>query len=120
VAEEQIKADDDTSVQQRLLLGAGTTLGGVSEIVGEENEIAGGVFAVVIVAFVLLLINWRPNTPVDVPHALSPNTSIGTPSLGWDLPVQFLKVAIASYLHCSLSCRLLQVVFQRALLNLVS
>ena len=42
VAQEQIEADDDTSMQQRVLMSTGTVLGGVAEVVGEENEIAGG------------------------------------------------------------------------------
>ena len=42
MVKEQAEADDDVSMQQRLLMGAGTTLGGVAEIVGEENQIAGG------------------------------------------------------------------------------
>ncbi len=37
-----MEADDDTSMQQRVLMSTGTVLGGVAEVVGEENEIAGG------------------------------------------------------------------------------
>ena len=62
VAEEQIKADDDTSVQQRLLLGTGTALGGVAEIVGEENEIAGGMCVCVCVCVcvrVRVCVSWK-------------------------------------------------------------
>ena len=40
VAQEQAEADEDTSLQQRLLMGAGTTLEGASEMT--DNEIASG------------------------------------------------------------------------------
>ena len=40
VAQEQAEADEDTSLQQRLLMGAGTTLEGASEMT--DNEIATG------------------------------------------------------------------------------
>ena len=40
VAQEQAEADGDTSLQQRLLMGAGTTLEGASEMT--DNEIASG------------------------------------------------------------------------------
>ena len=42
MVQEQAEADEDASLQQRLLMGTGTALEGVAEIVGEENEIAGG------------------------------------------------------------------------------
>ena len=42
IAQEQCEADDDMSVQQRLMMAGATTLDGAAEIVGEENEIAGG------------------------------------------------------------------------------
>ena len=40
VVQEQAEADEDTSLQQRLLMGAGTTLEGASELT--DNEIASG------------------------------------------------------------------------------
>ena len=40
MAQEQAEADEDTSLQQRLLMGAGTTLEGASEMT--DNEIASG------------------------------------------------------------------------------
>lgn len=42
VVQEQCEADDDLSIQQRIALAGATTLDGAAEIVGEENEIAGG------------------------------------------------------------------------------
>ncbi len=42
MAKEQLKADGDTSMEQRMLMSTGTVLGGVAKVVGEENEIAGG------------------------------------------------------------------------------
>ena len=42
VAQEQCEAEDDVSIQQRLLMAGATSLDGAAEIVGEENEIAGG------------------------------------------------------------------------------
>ena len=42
VVQEQCEADDDMSMQQRLMLAGASTLDGAAEIVGEENEIAGG------------------------------------------------------------------------------
>ena len=43
MVKEQAEADDDTTMQQRLLMGAGTTLEGASEIT--DNEIASGQYA---------------------------------------------------------------------------
>lgn len=43
VVKEQAEADEDTSIQQRLLMGAGTTLEGASELT--DNEIASGKYA---------------------------------------------------------------------------
>lgn len=43
VVKEQAEADDDTTMQQRLLMGAGTTLEGASELT--DNEIASGQYA---------------------------------------------------------------------------
>ncbi len=40
VAQEQAEADDDTTIQQRLLMGAGTTMNGASEMV--DNDLAAG------------------------------------------------------------------------------
>ena len=40
VVQEQAEADEDTTLQQRLLMGAGTTLEGASEMT--DNEIASG------------------------------------------------------------------------------
>lgn len=42
VVQDQIEADEDASIQQRVLKSTGTVLGGVADVVGEENEIAGG------------------------------------------------------------------------------
>ncbi len=42
VVQEQVEADEDTSIQQRVLMSTGTALGGAGDIIGEENEIAGG------------------------------------------------------------------------------
>ena len=42
VVKEQAEADEGTSLQQRLLMGAGTTLEGASELT--DNEIASGQF----------------------------------------------------------------------------
>jgi len=44
IAQEQLEADDDTSIQQRLMMGGATALEGAAEIVGAENEIAGGMY----------------------------------------------------------------------------
>ena len=43
VAQEQAEADEDTSFQQRVLMGAGTALEGASEMT--DNEIASGQLA---------------------------------------------------------------------------
>lgn len=40
MVQEQAEAEEDTSLQQRLLMGAGTTLEGASEMT--DNEIASG------------------------------------------------------------------------------
>ncbi len=40
VAQEQAEADDDTTIQHRLLMGAGTTMNGASEMV--DNDLAAG------------------------------------------------------------------------------
>ena len=40
VVQEQAEADEDTSLQQRLLMGGGTALGGASEMT--NNDIASG------------------------------------------------------------------------------
>ena len=42
VVQDQIEADEDASLQQRVLMSTGTVLEGAADIVGEENEIAGG------------------------------------------------------------------------------
>ena len=44
VAKDQADADEDMSVQQRLLLAGGSTLGGASEMV--DNEIVAGAMEV--------------------------------------------------------------------------
>ena len=41
--QEQAEADEDSSLQQRVLMSTGTVLGGAADVVGEENEIAGGI-----------------------------------------------------------------------------
>ena len=42
VVQDQVEADGDASIQQRVLKSTGTVLGGAADIIGEENEIAGG------------------------------------------------------------------------------
>ena len=49
VAQEQAEADEDTSLQQRLLMGAGTTLEGASEMT--DNEIASGQLAIYLYSY---------------------------------------------------------------------
>ena len=45
MVQEQAEADGDMSLQQRVLMSTGTVLEGAGEIVGEENEIAGGSYS---------------------------------------------------------------------------
>ena len=40
VVQDQLEADGDASLQQRMLMGAGTTLGGASEMM--DNEVLAG------------------------------------------------------------------------------
>lgn len=42
VVQDQLEADEDASLQQRVLKSTGTVLGGAAEVIGEENEIIGG------------------------------------------------------------------------------
>ena len=42
MVQDQLEADEDASLQQRVLMSTGTVLEGAADVIGEENEIAGG------------------------------------------------------------------------------